>query len=303
MPFCNATMASASTSTTNPVADVRPEAAGEEVSLKRKKNEAEWKKNVAKARKNSGKEYISRSTGKVMAARRVRDPCGCPKSCFDKLGEEAVRSIFTEYWNIGEFNAQSAYLLTRVKSKEVKKRRVAAEGSRRSATLEYTVHVGERNVVVCKKAFLNIHDIGDRRVLNVLKKTGDTGVAPVDRRGSHGHTHNKPAEDVKQLGHDHIKSLPLCSSHYSRAKSRHRLYLPPGYTQQHCYSLFQLWCEGKDVPADKVMNFDAYRRMFTTYNIGQSPPKVDTCSTCDKLVIELEAATEEKDEAKKRCDR
>lgn len=66
-------MASASTSTTNPVADVRPEAAGEEVSLKRKKNEAEWKKNVAKARKNSGKEYISRSTGKVMAARRVRD--------------------------------------------------------------------------------------------------------------------------------------------------------------------------------------------------------------------------------------
>lgn len=125
-------MASSSSSTANPVADVRPEAAGEEPSLKRRKDEAEWKKTVAKTRRNTGQEYVTRNTKKVMAARRVGEPCECPKGCFEKLGEEAVRCVFNEYWKMGDFNAQSAYIMTRVKSKDVKERRVG-EGSRRKA--------------------------------------------------------------------------------------------------------------------------------------------------------------------------
>ena len=122
-------MASASTSTTNPVADVHPEAAGEEPSLKRRKNEAEWKKTVAKTWRNTGQEYVARNTKKVMAARRVGEPCECPEGCFEKLGEEAVRCVYNEYWKMGDFNAQSAYIMMRVKSKDVRGTRVG-EGSR-----------------------------------------------------------------------------------------------------------------------------------------------------------------------------
>ena len=96
-------MASSSTSTSDPVADVRPEAAGEEPTLKRRKNEAEWKKTVAKKKRNRGQEYVGRNTRKIVAACRVGAPCEYPKGCFEKLGEEAVQRVFNEYWKMGDF--------------------------------------------------------------------------------------------------------------------------------------------------------------------------------------------------------
>ena len=76
------------------------------------------------------------------------------------------------------------------------------------------------------------------------------------------------------------------------------MYLPPNFTQRHCYSLFQLWCEEKGVEEEQVMSFDAYKRQFTSFNIGTSPPKVDTCSTCDKFEVQLDAAKVEDDVGK-----
>ena len=127
-------MASSSRSIASPVTDVPPEVAREEPSLKRRKNEEEWKKTVSKRRRNTGQEYVAHNTKKVMTARRVGEPCECPKGCFEKLGEEAVRCVFNEYWKMGDFNTQSAYIMTRVKSKDVKETRVG-EGSRRKATV------------------------------------------------------------------------------------------------------------------------------------------------------------------------
>ena len=216
---------------------------------------------------------MSVKTHKTVAARSVRAACTCPKKCFDMLGDEAVQLIFDEYYKMADHNAQSSYLLRMVGSKDVKTPGVG-EGSRRKATLEYSVRKAGEKVVVCKTAFLSIHNISDKRVLNVLKKAGETGVAPTDRRGKEGTPGNKMPEDMRKLGEEHIKSLPLCSSHYSRAKSVNRLYLPPTYSHQHCYHLFQLWCEERKEPAEKVMNYDAYRRLFSTFNIGTSPPKV-----------------------------
>ena len=290
-------MASPSASTSKAVVEDRPEPAGDELKLKKRKDDSQWKRNLAKKKRNSGQEYVGLNTGRTVAARQVGAPCGCPKGCFAKLGEDAVQRIFSEYWKMGDYNVQSAYIVSMVLSKEVKVPSVGP-GSRRKATLEYGVHVANERVIVCKKAFLSIHDLSEKRVLNVLKKVGDTGVSPVDRRGTHGHPHNKKPDEVQQLAHDHIKSLPLCSSHYSRAKSRNRMYLPLNFTQRHCYSLFQLWCEEKGVEEEQVMSFDAYKRQFTSFNIGTSPPKVDTCSTCDKFEVQLDAAKVENDVGK-----
>lgn len=62
---------------------------------KRKAQKETWKKNVLKNKRVSGEEYVSRATNKVVPARRVGEPCTCPKACFVLLGEEAVQQIFT----------------------------------------------------------------------------------------------------------------------------------------------------------------------------------------------------------------
>ncbi|KAK8371844.1 hypothetical protein O3P69_019821 [Scylla paramamosain] len=166
-------MASPSTSNSVPAVEERPEGPGDELQMRKRRDETQWKRNLAKRKRNSGQEYVGLNTGKTVAAKQVGPPCGCPKGCFLKLGEEAVQRIFSEYWKMGDYNAQSAYIVTMVLSKEVKTSGVGA-GSRRKATLEYGVNVDSKRVVVCKKAFLSIHALSDKRVLTVLKKLGDT---------------------------------------------------------------------------------------------------------------------------------
>ncbi|MPC80008.1 hypothetical protein E2C01_074571 [Portunus trituberculatus] len=124
---------------------------------------------------------------------------------------------------------------------------------------------------------------------------GGTGVAPVDRRGKTAPPYNK-TPDVMQLVHDHIMSLPTCTSHYS---TQYRVYLPPGYSHKRCYDLFKEWCGEKEVPAEKIMRFDGYSRAFSRFNIGFRPPMVDTCNYCDKIANKVEVATANRDEAKK----
>ncbi|MPC27405.1 Fidgetin-like protein 1 [Portunus trituberculatus] len=69
----------------------------------------EWEKVVAKKMRNSGLEYMRLATKKVVAARKVGEPCECLKACFTILGDPTVQ-IFSGYWKMADSNAQSAYL-------------------------------------------------------------------------------------------------------------------------------------------------------------------------------------------------
>ena len=260
---------------------------------KRKAQKETWKKNVLKNKRVSGEEYVSRATNKVVPARRVGEPCTCPKACFVLLGEEAVQQIFTHYWRIADHDSQTAYLSKMVTSKPTSSPQ--AGNSRRKFTREYTVMADGTRTVVCKKAFLSIHNICEKRVSYMLKMMGETGVAPVDRRGKKT-PHNKTPDDVMQLVDEHILSLPTCTSHYSRAKSRNKVYLPPGYSHSRCYDRFKAWCDQKGVPDDKQIALDGYSRRFATFNIGANPPTVDSCSWCDKNDAELAVAMVNQDE-------
>ena len=142
-------------SSNTPALEERPETP-EGPLMKRKEDKAAWKKTVVKRKRDSGEEYVSRSTSNVMPARGVGEPCDCVKQCFQNVGEEAVQQIFTEYWRMGDHNAQSAYLAKMVTSKPVGDARVGPT-SRRTATFQYTVVMNNERKVVCKKAFLAIH--------------------------------------------------------------------------------------------------------------------------------------------------
>lgn len=173
-----------------------------EAQKKRRGNPQLWGRNVAKAKRDSGQEYVSDKTKNVVAARVVGPPCTCPRRCYDRVGADNVKCIFHGYWKIGDHNAQSSYLMNRVVSKEVS-RRYAGPSTKRNVTYEYSVLVDNNKVLVCKVAFCNIHSISMKRVDNVTKKAGKTGVAPVDQRGS-ASSANKTPDDVLQVLHDHI---------------------------------------------------------------------------------------------------
>ncbi|XP_045126265.1 uncharacterized protein LOC123513258 [Portunus trituberculatus] len=223
-------MASTSAPSTSPALE-EPRRPAEGLQKKRKADKSQWEKVVAKKRRDSGLEYVRLATKKVVAARKVGEPCECPKACFTMLGDCTVQEIFSGYWKMADSNAQSAYLSKAVISREVSDPRVGPN-SRRKVTFEYAVYVDNTRTVVCKKAFLSIHSISERRVSYALKRMGETGVPPVDRRGKTAAPHNKAPDDVMQLVHDHIMSLPACTSYYSRAKSQYRVYLPPGYSHK-----------------------------------------------------------------------
>lgn len=259
---------------------------------KRTVQKENWQKVVCKKRRASGQEYTSRHTHRVVPARSVGAACDCPKACFVVLGDEAVQEIFTQYWGMGDHDAQTAYLSKMVTTKPTSNPHPG--NSRRKSTYEWSVCSGNKRTVVCKKAFLSIHNISDKRVRHMLSKLGETGVAPVDQRGRKTPA-NKTPDEFLQLVDDHIRTLPTCSSHYSRAKSRNRVYLPPGYSQSRCYDYFKQWCAEREVPEDSIACFDAYRRRFAAFNIGARPPVVDTCSFCDRNENEMKVATANND--------
>ena len=125
----------------------------------------------------------------------------------------------------------------------------------------------QKKISVCKVAFCNIHDISKKRVENVLAKVGKTGIAPVDQRGA-STSINKTADNVLQNVEDHIKALPTCSSHYSRAKSRDRVYLPHGYSHRKCYELYKMECEEKNLGPEQIMKFEKYSKVIFFYFVG-----------------------------------
>ncbi|KAK4313325.1 hypothetical protein Pmani_015313 [Petrolisthes manimaculis] len=278
----------------------QPETEGDiwsaEPQWKRTGDVSQWAKNVAKKRRDSGLEYISVTKKVAVPAKVVGPALPCSKKCYDRVGMDIVNNIFNEYWKMASHNTQSSYIAKHILSKEVN-RRYSGPNSKRNVTYEYFVTVNKKDIVVCKTCFCNIHAISKKRVENVLSKVGSTGVAPVDQRGASASV-NKTHDDVLQNVQDHVRSLPTCSSHYSRAKSRHRVYLPPGYSHRKCYDLYKHQCEEKNLGPDKIVSFNIYSKTMRKFNIGRSPPMLDTCSTCDQLKRDMEVAEAAKDTSK-----
>ena len=107
-----------------------------------------WKKNVALKRRNEGQEYVSAKTGKLVSARQVSPPCKCIKKCYEKIGEENIRDLFTHYWNVGNWNVQTAYLQKQVTINDIKSKHTGSPSKQRTCSRTYHVTVLERPIQV-----------------------------------------------------------------------------------------------------------------------------------------------------------
>ena len=74
---------------------------GDTLKRKRVSNPSGWKRIVAKTKRNTGQEYVSRDTGKIVRARVVGQPCR--DGCFVRIGDGSIKKIHEEFWKIGDF--------------------------------------------------------------------------------------------------------------------------------------------------------------------------------------------------------
>lgn len=258
---------------------------------KRARRPEQWKRQVAKTKRNLGQAYQSVYSDKDVAAKRIGNPCR--DGCFDKLGEEAVNDIFKGFWALGNFEDQSNYLVGRVKSKAIKRKRTTREVSQRRTNYEYSVHYRGNDTVVCRDGFLAMHAISKRKVEYVVKvKKTATGTTTPDQRGRRAPPNVITGERLDHV-HDHIQMLPVTSSHYTRAKSPNRKYLGSEGSIPQLYSKYKEWLS-QTYPDEDAVSERKYRHIFSgEYNIGFEPPKKDTCATCGRLETAIHRRQEE----------
>ena len=255
------------------------------VGRKRKRDEEHWMQKVAKQKRQTGQEYVSVKSKKIMPARKPGPIC--KDRCMETVPQECRDLIFQNCWELPSYDARLNYYNACVTEKRFKRKYTAKQTSLRPMKLVYHVKSGGNVYEVCKIGFQNIHGITNKEMTVFLRKRKQsaTGTLPLDRRGR-----REPASKIKgiklQRVHEHIQKLSVTSSHYSRIKNPHRQYTATeGLTIRALYSAYDTWML-RTYPQERnnVVTFSYYKYVFTTcYNIAFRHPQTDVCNECTSL--------------------
>ncbi|XP_068084004.1 uncharacterized protein [Anabrus simplex] len=201
--------------------------------------------------------------------------CSC--KCLNKIGIDAVKEEFKNFYSTTSHDAQTALICAMVTTKDVKRKRVK-DSNKRTATRTYTI----RGVKVCKSFFLQTFRISSGKVHLAIKKIqSPRGV--VDRRGLAGGRNKLPENKLREVI-DHIKKFPRYKSHYRRSDTQAE-FLAPEITVNVMYDMY------KDEVSNSVSKA-SYKKIFLTkFNIKRKPLKKDTCNVCDTLEVQIQNTT------------
>lgn len=160
---------------------------------KRKCEPASWKKNLRKKLRNLGMEYVN-SKNIVVPARQIKSRCEGEKCLFQckKIDEEQRRTLFKEFWELGNLVDQWSYV-ARCMVPLQGRYRLSHEGRCRALNNAFYFEVDGFKIRVCKKFFMATLDIGSKLIENVQKRI-IAGFIPEDQRGKHD---KKPRPKLK----------------------------------------------------------------------------------------------------------
>lgn len=269
---------------------------GRQKTRKRKRNVN--KKDMRKKKRNSGKEYTTKK-GKVVSAKTFTNSlCMCKMNCNEKISNEERKLVFENFYKIGEFKAQNAYIVGLCKQNTPKKHRIRT-GSRgpRGSSIKYFIQLQNDSINVCKKYFLDSFKISDGRLFRALKKVRNGAEPGSDMRGKQ--TPANKIDDRRVNGvRTHIESFPAHQSHYTRAHNPNKKYLQENLNIKLMYTLYVEYCNSKD---EEPVSESFYRNVFNhEYNLDFHHPSKDTCVSCDIYKMKMETET---DESKKKVSR
>lgn len=151
------------------------------------KKPEKWIKNIQKAKRNIGKEYISK--GKIRRARQLCDPClsNCKLRCSERITNEQRHKIFHYYWNLGDVTLQRKFIVDCMEIVKPKYRK-PKEGSQRSLNFAYKFNLDEckEPIRVCRTMFINTIDVSHMTLRTAYKKfCAEDGTIETDLRGRH----------------------------------------------------------------------------------------------------------------------
>lgn len=242
-------------------------------SRKRKRDIDNWKRNVRKALKNKGKEYLS-AHGKRIEAKQVQvQNCDkCRFKCSSKFTEEQREEIFTMYYSLGSYERQRQFICEMVERGTPSRKGKGKKTVSQKFFLEYN----SRKERVCRNFFTKTLDIKRKTIDYTLSKKKHGAYAESDKRGKSSSANKLNPERVA-LVKKHIESFPTMESHYKRKTSR-KDYLSHELNIKKMWELYSKECERKGTSA---VSHAMYRKIFCeNYNISFYKPKKDQCSLC-----------------------
>ncbi|CAH2211113.1 jg5609, partial [Pararge aegeria aegeria] len=258
---------------------------------KRVRQPHKWKKNIRKAKRARGEEYVN-AKGKTVPSKNINTdiPCRCGLKCHDKVGAAQQKALFDRFYAMESFTLQSSYLFSLVKVLPKKRCSFLTDRrqteSRRSNTRVYTIPNSDGlYTTVCKEFFKKVFAVSDGRISRVLKTKLSIPTPPIDRRGKHVPV-NKTSEEKVQKVKTFIDKFPKYESHYTLHKSMNRRFLAPDLSLPKMYSMY---CDNIS-ESEKVSDF-MFRKIFNEqFNLSFHAPVSDSCKKCDNLKIKIDAA-------------
>ncbi|KAL0833092.1 hypothetical protein ABMA28_001202 [Loxostege sticticalis] len=269
---------------------------------KRRRNEANWKANIAKRLRNSGKSYQSTKTKKIVPNRKLKPSCNdkCKFQCGSNFTEEQRQKILNDYWSLGEIEKQWTFIANSVDVVTPKHRYVKIDSDGNIATTRnnnnaFFLTISGAKTRVCKQFFKNTLGINNRPIETALKKkNNDTNISSMkDNRGSH-QNHNKVDESIKEGIKLFIESIPKIESHYIRANSK-RHYIDGSKAVTDLHRDYVERCKSQNLPYGTYMMF--YRIFTQDFNISFFTPKKDLCDVCEayKNITDEEKESQKQD--------
>lgn len=108
---------------------------------KRKIRKSLWQRNVRKAKRTAGARYKN-TKGEEVAEKHMGAGCNCKNRCFEKVGEECCKKIFSDFYLMSSKDLQDSYLYGLLKRVDVSRQRPrSGEGKPKSSTFSYEVKI------------------------------------------------------------------------------------------------------------------------------------------------------------------
>lgn len=257
------------------------------------KGESRNVRSERKEMRNTGQAYKTRK-GKTVEARKSQPLGPCRNKCFEKVTENICKKLFQEYWQMNDFNRRCNYLASLLQLEEPKRRRVRTENDNshfRQISIQYNIEFEGHKISICKGCFVKLFGESRKMIENVVqkKRASPCGIIQRDERGSFTKT-VIPQEDLTKA-QEFLMSIPAYDSHYSRRDCGKKFVAPH-------LTITALHEEYKQSLGENLMpiSYRKFSDIFHSLQLKIKKPKVDTCSKCDKIALQIKfSSNEEKD--------